>query len=410
MRSTRVAPTGFAVGAVEPSANDPTRVGLVATGIFAPPRGPSGYSVRLRAAAEREIEADRIHEAYSKLEKLGFVRDRQERRLIIHGTGVPVCTICHMWGHKAPASASKAVSSDSRSSFGGVQTLCPLASRLQSVGARAQQLQQHRDYFKRMRAASIAGTTISSGKGRQDNSDDDDLLIASSAKHDNDTLDRAAVSKHVDMPTTFSAVRARAGARASPAAQRFAQILEKFLVDMLCDDSYAVFREPVSLTTYPGYARIRAPMDLSTLRTAVVARRYRFIEDFYSDLRLIYEASLDFNKEAHRHTKRAKALIDRCDEWMKENAKELQRLQTEMRAEITAQRTSIYTIRTVHAPSIAEVQLAPQFASARGANATGGEVESKASRPPQAAQSSLSVSSTAENADGDDIVLEEGML
>ena len=96
------------------SSLDSTLKGLVETGLFAPTRGGSGYTGRFRSVIEREREVDRIFNMYTWLGRMGFVLDgsrggreeRRARRVTIHGTPVPVCSSCRMWGHQNSGASS----------------------------------------------------------------------------------------------------------------------------------------------------------------------------------------------------------------------------------------------------------------------------------------------------------------
>ena len=104
---------------------------------------------------------------------------------------------------------------------------------------------------------------------------------------------------------------------------------------MYRDETFTVFRAPVSTAAFPNYSRVvKTPMDLGTIRANIVARRYVYVEDFDFDIRAIHSASDAFNGATSNLTKRARELVRRTDQFFKDNQRELRRLQERIQSEL----------------------------------------------------------------------------
>jgi hypothetical protein len=145
---------------------------------------------------------------------------------------------------------------------------------------------------------------------------------------------------------------------------------------MFNDDLYADFRYPV--TGLANYAALVAqPMDLSTVRANVVARRYRYIEDFDHDIDRILRASEAFNGKQHPITKRARQLRKRTDEFYHNNARALRDLQARVIAEeeaaVAAARARAAAVSVAAASEAEAAAAAPEAAAAVEAAAVEGD-------------------------------------
>lgn len=138
---------------------------------------------------------------------------------------------------------------------------------------------------------------------------------------------------------------------------------------MFGDDLFADFRYPV--TGLANYAALVAqPMDLSTVRANVVARRYRYIEDFDHDLERILRASEAFNGKQHPITKRARQLRKKTDEWVSHNARALRELQAQVIAEEEA---AVAAARARGAAAAAAAAAEAEAAAGASATVPGGD-------------------------------------
>ncbi|KAH9917523.1 uncharacterized protein B0H18DRAFT_958357 [Fomitopsis serialis] len=74
------------------------------------------------------------------------------------------------------------------------------------------------------------------------------------------------------------------------------EVLSKLIVQIKKKDDYAFFLQPVDTTKVLGYADlIKRPMDLGTMTTKVEKGRYRSLEEFADDLRLVTANAKAFN-------------------------------------------------------------------------------------------------------------------
>lgn len=116
-----------------------------------------------------------------------------------------------------------------------------------------------------------------------------------------------------------------------PAIRQFCKLLEHLVVSLMVRTEFADFRSPVDARMVPGYAeKVPDPMDLGTIRANIVARRYRYLEDFHHDLKLIVLASSSFNGPMHERTKRARHILRQADEFYRHHAMSLRKLQAAM--------------------------------------------------------------------------------
>ncbi|RDX56462.1 hypothetical protein OH76DRAFT_389097 [Lentinus brumalis] len=74
------------------------------------------------------------------------------------------------------------------------------------------------------------------------------------------------------------------------------EVLTKLITQIKKKDDYAFFLQPVDPTQVPGYSDVVSrPMDLGTMTTKVERGRYRSLEEFASDLRLVTTNAKTFN-------------------------------------------------------------------------------------------------------------------
>ncbi|KAI9060785.1 hypothetical protein FKP32DRAFT_1595107 [Trametes sanguinea] len=74
------------------------------------------------------------------------------------------------------------------------------------------------------------------------------------------------------------------------------EVLTKLIAQIKKKDDYAFFLQPVDPAQVPGYADvISRPMDLGTMTTKVEKGKYRSLEEFASDLRLVTTNAKTFN-------------------------------------------------------------------------------------------------------------------
>ncbi|KAJ6523304.1 hypothetical protein B0H19DRAFT_652083 [Mycena capillaripes] len=74
------------------------------------------------------------------------------------------------------------------------------------------------------------------------------------------------------------------------------EVLSRLIVQLKKKDDYAFFLKPVNPTQVPGYSDlIKRPMDLGTMTTKVQRGRYRSLEDFADDFRLVTGNAKIFN-------------------------------------------------------------------------------------------------------------------
>ena len=204
------------------------------------------------------------------------------------------------------------------------------------------------------------------------------------------------------------------------------------MVDIMYrDETYAPFRAPVSLTTFPHYAiKVTAPMDLGTIRANVVARRYVDILDLDHDMRLILAACEAFNGYDSNLTKRARQLVRRTDAFFWERKTELKRLQICVQEELRAVVARVGALGAAAATAASTDTTAAAVADGGGAPPTSGVAAvgdgggredlrggNHAAPPPrvvtEAAAAVPLVTSEAlfgeDDDDSDEIVLEEGV-
>ncbi|KAI0668133.1 hypothetical protein C8Q78DRAFT_980782 [Trametes maxima] len=74
------------------------------------------------------------------------------------------------------------------------------------------------------------------------------------------------------------------------------EVLTKLIAQIKKKDDYAFFLQPVDLAQVPGYSDvIPRPMDLGTMTTKVEKGKYRSLEEFASDIRLVTSNAKTFN-------------------------------------------------------------------------------------------------------------------
>ncbi|KAG5636173.1 hypothetical protein H0H81_008923 [Sphagnurus paluster] len=74
------------------------------------------------------------------------------------------------------------------------------------------------------------------------------------------------------------------------------EVLTKLIAQIKKKDDYAFFLKPVDTSQVPGYTDVvKRPMDLGTMSTKVDRGRYRSLEEFASDLRLVASNAKAFN-------------------------------------------------------------------------------------------------------------------
>ncbi|OCH85872.1 hypothetical protein OBBRIDRAFT_784195 [Obba rivulosa] len=74
------------------------------------------------------------------------------------------------------------------------------------------------------------------------------------------------------------------------------EVLSKLIVQIKKKDDYAFFLQPVDISQVPGYAdMIKRPMDLGTMTKKVEKGKYRSLEEFADDLRLVTTNAKTFN-------------------------------------------------------------------------------------------------------------------
>ncbi|PIL34622.1 hypothetical protein GSI_03401 [Ganoderma sinense ZZ0214-1] len=74
------------------------------------------------------------------------------------------------------------------------------------------------------------------------------------------------------------------------------EVLSRLIVQIKKKDDYAFFLQPVDLAQVPGYSDvISRPMDLGTMTVKVEKGRYRSLEEFASDLKLVTANAKTFN-------------------------------------------------------------------------------------------------------------------
>ncbi|KAJ7457355.1 hypothetical protein FB451DRAFT_1406794 [Mycena latifolia] len=74
------------------------------------------------------------------------------------------------------------------------------------------------------------------------------------------------------------------------------EVLSRLVVQLKKKDDYAFFLKPVNPAQVPGYSDlVKRPMDLGTMTTKVQRGRYRSLEDFANDFRLVTSNAKIFN-------------------------------------------------------------------------------------------------------------------
>ncbi|KAF9042012.1 hypothetical protein BDZ89DRAFT_1128700 [Hymenopellis radicata] len=74
------------------------------------------------------------------------------------------------------------------------------------------------------------------------------------------------------------------------------EVLTKLIAQIKKKDDYAFFLHPVNVSEVPGYsAVVKRPMDFGTMTNKVARGKYRSLEDFTSDLRLVTANAKAFN-------------------------------------------------------------------------------------------------------------------
>ncbi|KAF9488029.1 hypothetical protein BDN71DRAFT_1457773 [Pleurotus eryngii] len=74
------------------------------------------------------------------------------------------------------------------------------------------------------------------------------------------------------------------------------EVLTKLISQIKKKDDYAFFLQPVDVSKVPGYSEmISHPMDLGTMSTKVQKGRYRSLDDFSADIKLVTSNAMRFN-------------------------------------------------------------------------------------------------------------------
>ncbi|KAJ7722652.1 hypothetical protein DFH07DRAFT_1006475 [Mycena maculata] len=74
------------------------------------------------------------------------------------------------------------------------------------------------------------------------------------------------------------------------------EVLSRLIVQLKKKDDYAFFLKPVNLAQVPGYSDlVKRPMDLGTMTVKIQRGRYRSLEDFANDFRLVTSNAKIFN-------------------------------------------------------------------------------------------------------------------
>ncbi|KAJ7639252.1 hypothetical protein FB45DRAFT_905108 [Roridomyces roridus] len=90
------------------------------------------------------------------------------------------------------------------------------------------------------------------------------------------------------------------------------EVLTRLVTQLKKKDDYAFFLKPVNPAAIPGYADvIKRPMDLGTMTAKVQRGRYRSLEDFTSDFRLVTSNAKTFNPPGNVYYVEA----DRLETW-----------------------------------------------------------------------------------------------
>ncbi|KAH9841089.1 uncharacterized protein C8Q71DRAFT_438871 [Rhodofomes roseus] len=94
------------------------------------------------------------------------------------------------------------------------------------------------------------------------------------------------------------------------------EVLARLIVQIKKKDDYAFFLQPVDVSKVPGYADIvKRPMDLGTMTTKVERGRYRSLEEFADDLKLVTTNAKAFNPPGTIYHTEA----DRVEAWALEH-------------------------------------------------------------------------------------------
>ncbi|KAF9484626.1 hypothetical protein BDN70DRAFT_872410 [Pholiota conissans] len=90
------------------------------------------------------------------------------------------------------------------------------------------------------------------------------------------------------------------------------EVLSKLIVQIKKKDDYAFFLHPVDVANVPGYSDVvKHPMDLGTMTEKVARGKYRSLEDFASDLKLVTNNAKLFNPPGSIYYTEA----DRLETW-----------------------------------------------------------------------------------------------
>ncbi|KAJ8348205.1 hypothetical protein SKAU_G00267940 [Synaphobranchus kaupii] len=105
-------------------------------------------------------------------------------------------------------------------------------------------------------------------------------------------------------------------------------VLESIINDMRDHSNTYPFHTPVNAKVVKDYYKIiTRPMDLQTLRENVRKRLYPSREEFRENVELIVKNSITYNGPKHPLTQVAQAMLDMCDEKLKEKEDRLVRLE-----------------------------------------------------------------------------------
>ncbi|KAI6241578.1 hypothetical protein M3Y99_00317400 [Aphelenchoides fujianensis] len=101
------------------------------------------------------------------------------------------------------------------------------------------------------------------------------------------------------------------------------------------------FHSKVDARKVPGYyERITNPMDLGTIELKAKNYEYRTVEDFLSDIQLIYENSVTFNGAESSYTLKAREIVECAEKLVADKQAELQELQSRIAAPAASEQPS----------------------------------------------------------------------
>jgi len=278
----------------KPPAIDPTLKGLVGTGVFPHPRS----APHLKREADRQREE--VRRLYRVMWDWGLVLDgradptipAKARRVIVHGTAIPICSACRLWGHKASTYLCPKATAEGG---GPVTAAGAAAAAAAATGASAGGAPGPARRGRPPRHAMAAAAAAEGGFGDEGSGTALALLAASQQRMEigGATAGGGPAGAGGGMGASrLSASRLRE----IPALRQLLTVFEKALLQALNNSAFDLFWHPVDANLVPGYDRLIArPMDLSTMRRKVVRREYASKEAFMADVELIVGNCETFN-------------------------------------------------------------------------------------------------------------------